>query len=462
MSCVRWDSESPREFASRDGRTYTVAPGILFVPEIRLHGKPAEGTDWLSLRTQSFPGPSAVSPVVVFLAGGPGESAIQWPRHGPFLRAFETLQKVAEVVLIDQRGCGASVGKLSVARGAPLPADALRTEADLIDAYRNDARQRSNALRSAGVPITAYTPEDSADDIADLVRCAPNRAVVLLGYSYGSHLAMAAIRRHPGVFERAILCGFEGPDQTLKLPSQIDLQIARIAAIVAAQGGPPDLKSLMRRVHRRLAAAPVAVPSDANSLPTALGEAGLRHIVAGWCSLSNRMGRIARLYTDLERGGTQEAAEAVALFAKTWPKPPAFFLNDSASGISQERLATIHREAASDHFVDGPILGNAANWPFPGIRTDWGQRDLGDEFRKPFATDLPMLIFTGGLDGFTPTTNLPEALAGLPNTSHYEIACAAHNDLLVCSAAVEAMARFVAGDKMAAGQRFAVPVPTLA
>ncbi|MFQ3588595.1 MAG: alpha/beta fold hydrolase [Fimbriimonadaceae bacterium] len=461
MSEVGWVVEEPRRYTTRDGRPYDAAPGALIVPEVRGDRCPAPDTDWLSLRTQTLAGPSPNSPVLIFLAGGPGESAIQWPRHGPFLNAFQKLQSVAEVVLVDQRGCGQSLGRLGVAGESPLPSDALASETALMAAYEGDARVRSARLREAGVPVTAYTPEDSADDIADLARVLGDRPVALLGYSYGSHLAMSAIRRHPDAFARAVFCGFEGPDQTLKYPAQIDAQMRRIAARVADQGGPADLIALMRRVHRRLHETPLLLSAGAGEGSTALGEAGLRHIVAGWCSLSNRMGRIARLYSDLDAGGSQAAAEAVALFQKSWPKPPAFFLNDSASGVSRERLAEIERETRSDHRTVGPVLGNAVNWPFPDVRDLWGQRDLGSRFRAPLATDLPILVFTGGLDGFTPSSNVAEALAHLPNAVHREIANAAHNDLLLCPTAVEAMARFVAGGSVDVGVEHAVPVPTL-
>lgn len=461
MSEVRWISEEPRSYTTRDGRPYAAAPGTLVVPEVRRKGTQAPNTEWLSLRTQRLAGPSSDCPVLIFLAGGPGESALQWPRHGPFLRAFQVLQSVAEIVLIDQRGCGESLGRLAFAGDSALPVGTLADEASLMAAYESDARVRSARLRDAGVPVTAYTPEDSADDIADLARMLGGRPVALLGYSYGTHLAMSAMRRHPGVFDRAVFCGFEGPDQTLKLPSQIDEQMRRIAAHVAEQGGPPDLIALMRRVHRRLLDDPLLFTAEDHGDRTTFGESGLRHIVAGWCSLSNRMGRIARLYSDLDTGVTRTAAEAIALFKKAWPKPPAFFLNDSASGISSERQAEIEREAAEDHLTDGPVLGNAVNWPFPDIRVSWGQRDLGDSFRAPLVSDVPILVFTGGLDGFTPSTNVGEALAYLSNAVHREVANAAHNDLLLCQTAVEAMARFVAGGTFDMDTRHSVAVPKL-
>jgi hypothetical protein len=56
----------------------------------------------------------------------------------------------------------------------------------------------------------------------------------LWGSSYGTFLALAVIRHHGDVVERAVLSVVEGPDHTLKLPSTTARQLKLLAKLVAA------------------------------------------------------------------------------------------------------------------------------------------------------------------------------------------------------------------------------------
>jgi pimeloyl-ACP methyl ester carboxylesterase len=60
-------------------------------------------------------------------------------------------------------------------------------------------------------------------------RWAPT-VISLLGISYGTHLGLTAIKRHPGAIHRAILAGIEGPDPTLMLPSAQQRHLEFLAA----------------------------------------------------------------------------------------------------------------------------------------------------------------------------------------------------------------------------------------
>ena len=53
---------------------------------------------------------------------------------------------------------------------------------------------------SSGVSPSGYTTVQSADDLEDLRRALGARKIDLWGISYGTHLAMAAMRRHPRSF----------------------------------------------------------------------------------------------------------------------------------------------------------------------------------------------------------------------------------------------------------------------
>jgi pimeloyl-ACP methyl ester carboxylesterase len=98
-------------------------------------------------------------------------------------------------------------------------------------------RQRTAACRTQwqeqGAAVTAYNSAASADDLEDLRRALGVERISVLAFSYGTHVALATVRRHPESLSRVVLAGTRGPDQSLKLPSTFDFVFRRLATIAA-------------------------------------------------------------------------------------------------------------------------------------------------------------------------------------------------------------------------------------
>lgn len=430
-------SFEPYALQVRDGGLRELQVGTFEVPENR--SSPSGEAIRLRFVRIAARTPSG-SPPAVFLAGGPGDSGIQWAQHPPFLRVFERVAESVDVLLLDQRGCGRSERRLEMEPPDTLEERSLADEQGLYALVEAQVLKERRRREAEGACLRAYNPWDSALDLRDLADALGVDQVQLWGYSYGTHLLQAALKAMPERVARAVLCGFEGPDQTLKYPSNVQAQLSRLDRLARAQGVGGELLGTMARVHDRLEGGPVQIECEIARLGRRrllVGSAALRHIAATWSGVSNRFVRLPKLYRSLEWGETADLAEAVAGWSKTWTKPLTFYLKDGASGATQERLDKIRAEAGRC------ALGNAINFPFPEIAAAAGASDLGDGFREPLTSNVPMLIFTGSLDGFTPTSNALEGLPGLPRAIHQEIHNAAHNDLLSCAQANEQIAEFL-------------------
>ncbi len=88
--------------------------------------------------------------------------------------------------------------------------------------------------REQGLDLEAYNTVQSADDIEAVAAALGLEKIVLYGTSYGTHLGLSFLRRHPERVARAVMVRVEGPDQSYKLPSQVQLQLERFAADLAA------------------------------------------------------------------------------------------------------------------------------------------------------------------------------------------------------------------------------------
>jgi pimeloyl-ACP methyl ester carboxylesterase len=212
------------------GRRRDVEFGTLRVPENR--DNPGSRTIELRFVRLKSTSPNPGSPIV-YLAGGPGGSGIATARgsRAPLFLAF---RQVADVIAFDQRGTGQAADSMRCENKEKLPLD----------------RPGSPELYRSRV-------EEFASSCVELTR---KRGIDLAGY--GTHLALATARRYPGSVDRMILAGIEGPDHTLKLPSNIDANFRKLAERTAADSTlavQPDLVGTLQVVLDRLEQEPVRV-----------------------------------------------------------------------------------------------------------------------------------------------------------------------------------------------------------
>src|SRR5215471_8531517 len=242
---------------------------------------------------------------IVFLAGGPGIPGIGLGQVPVFYSLFDRLREVSDVILLDQRGIGMSSPNLECPP-ASLPADALKNIAKFRQAYSESVRACVDHWRAEGVDLAAYNANSSADDLADLASALRAERLSLLGWSYGTELALVSIRRHGDRIDRVVLAGTEGPEMLLWLPSAWDLQVKKLSALAAQDrtinGIVPDMESLMRRVMARVGREPLTITiTDKKSnrqVNLRIGKIGLETLIRGDLSNARRfVGLPALLYT---------------------------------------------------------------------------------------------------------------------------------------------------------------------
>jgi pimeloyl-ACP methyl ester carboxylesterase len=239
----------PLMFRLADGTELESDRGTFTVPENR--NDPASRRIEIGFVRFRSTNPNPGAPIV-YLAGGPGGSGVG-AANGPRQPIFLALRAVADVIALDQRGVGMSNHIPECQAAHRLDPALVLSEATLTAYYRETLRACVARWRAAGVAVGGYDTEQSADDIEDLRRALGAVRVDLWGISYGTHLALAMMRRHPASVGRVALSSVEGLGQTVKLPAHLDAVFARIEAVAGA-----GLTARMRRVHARFDAEPQA------------------------------------------------------------------------------------------------------------------------------------------------------------------------------------------------------------
>jgi pimeloyl-ACP methyl ester carboxylesterase/predicted DCC family thiol-disulfide oxidoreductase YuxK len=438
----------PAPYRARDGRAADGAErGTLSVPMNRSRPEgPRVELAFVRLPHQSArPGTP-----IVFLTGGPGLSAIR-AGTGRLFGWFEELRTQGDVILLDQRGCGESKPSLDCADGVRFPSDRTLTAEEFLQGATAALRRCAQRLSQAGIDLAAFNTNESADDVAALIGAlyGQQARAGLLGWSYGTHLAMAVLKRHEPIVARVVLAGPEGPDQTYKLPSRIQRQLealsARVRSDPAWRDRLPDLVAAMRQVLERVAREPVRVrtttPGGAADL--VVGRFEVEWIVAEsladprflrrlpvWLSRMARGDFSAVVREPLLRGPYEELRTGLGDSALR-------YCMDCASGASAARRERIEQEAR------GALLGRTIDFPFPEVCEAVGSPDLGDDFRAAPRSPVPVLFVTGTLDCRTPAENVAELAPGLPNHRHLVVEDAGHADLLLPAGVQRAVARFL-------------------
>jgi len=388
-------------------------------------------------------------PPLIYLHGGPGGSATGAVRDPDAMTEWARFLDLGDVVLLDQRGCGRSEPALARPLAEPPPTDAF---ADL-DAFSGFLAQAGRAvkaeLEAEGVDLAGYDTEQSADDVADLIRAVGDGRGRILGFSYGTHLGLSVLRRHPGLVESAILVGVEGPDETQKLPSVYDVHLRRLAALVRRDPvvgeQVPDLVGLYERVIRKLEREPMEVevvqPVSNERVRVPVGPDGLRMILVRDFGDTSDLPVFPRLLASIERGDPTLLRWFVQKRYGVDAYPTPVFTVDTASGVGPWREQRIAAEA------EWSLIGNAMNaFYVPAVEAVWGMPVLDDSFRRPFACEVRTLFVSGSLDANTPPHQAERMRWGFCDAVHLIQANGGHEDWMRNPKVLPVLHAFLAGE----------------
>jgi pimeloyl-ACP methyl ester carboxylesterase len=314
---------------------------------------------------------------------------------------------------------------LDVAPSRELALKELRENAKGCASYWRDIQR---------VDLTGYNSNESADDLEDLRKALGATKISLWAISYGTHLTFATLRRHPQSISRAILAGIEGPDHTYKLPGNIQKHLDDLAAVIKAdpQIGKdiPDFLGLMKTVFDRLDAHPETVEiTDSRTkqkVRVTVNKFAMQYIVGNNIGTTVTASFPALFYR-ASKGDFTNPAQVWMNTSRQGIGSAMSYMMDCASGQTAARREQIAREAK------GTLLEDLFNFPFPEVCEEWKAPDLGDEFRSPLKSNVPVLFISGTLDARTPVSNAEEYRKGFTTSTHMIIDGAVHSDPLFLS-----------------------------
>jgi pimeloyl-ACP methyl ester carboxylesterase len=404
-------------FRTYDGSSHPAETGRLWVRENReaITGRLIE-IGFVRLKSTAA---NPRSPVV-FLAGGPGIPGTVLGRVPVYYALFERLQASSDVILIDQRGIGTSSPDLQCPEGPPPAANVFVNEVSFRKTLAARVGACAEAWRAKGVDLAAYTTAASADDLDDLRRALGAKKLSIVAHSYGTTLALEAIRRHGEHMDTAVLAGVEGPDQALQSPMTFDFALRRISQMAASSpklhGAFPDTYGEFQRLLGRVGREPLIVrvhnPKTKEPVDLTLGAFYLQFAIKNMLPNGRRADRVPAMVYALSQGDTSLLAPiAQDFYGSLMTAFTAMQYSVSCSdGASPGRRLMGEQDAARSVFGDAPFIHldqsicTAAKAARPRM-----------ESMAPVWSTVRALFIEGNFDCNTPAYEAEKIRAGFPN-----------------------------------------------
>ncbi|HEX9829897.1 MAG TPA: alpha/beta fold hydrolase [Bacteroidota bacterium] len=392
-------------------------------------------------------------PPVFFLAGGPGSSGRRFA-DTEYFYLFREIQKLADVVLIDQRGTGASIPSLQLSGDLNLPTDVSENiEPVLLQSLTERVQEALEEIKNNGVDITAYNSEENADDLDEIREALGYEKVSLMGYSYGTELSMVYMRRHPERVHNAVMSGPLAPDMALKLPLAVQTQFEGLDSLAKLDKRlskyMPNFLKTMNSVHEQLRQAPAdikvplmdAVGDDAGVIGNAIfstiaffkpnwemtmGDLHLQLMAQNYIGNDFWLRRFPSFYYRISQGDYRQVGNILRNFRRQAMPNGLIFTTNCATGFTDERFRlALVQERQTPLKVNGISFGRMEE-----ECTACGLSRLGDEVLAPVTSERPVLFIIGTLDGRTPIQNLPELQRRFNNSQAIIIENGGHNALI--------------------------------
>ncbi|GJL92965.1 alpha/beta fold hydrolase [Hyphococcus sp.] len=440
--------EEAISFTANSGESVEAFRGSISVPENR----GVSDSRQIKLAYVRFPSTStAPGSPIVYLAGGPGGSGIRTAKGRRF-PLFMAMREFGDVIALDQRGTGESDDAPRCVSSVISPDDKNVRDEEYAEINRQSALECAEFWRARGIDAGGYTTVESVDDLDALRAAFGADKISLWGISYGSHLAMAAIKRMDDRLDRVVIASAEGLDQTVKMPAETDAYFGRLQAAIdadpAAKAAYPDIAAMMRRVHAKLEAEPVmlSVPQkDGDPQPFLLTRRIMQMIASALIADPDSAASLMQLYAAADAGNFDPFPGLIGRFITPndsigWRVMPLTM--DVASGISDMRLARVREQAKTS------LIGEYLNFPMPQFNKLFDGVDLGDDFRENPKSNVPTLLLSGTLDGRTYPESQREALSGMRNLTTVTVVNSGHNLFMTSPEVTEAIQQFMRGEKV--------------
>jgi pimeloyl-ACP methyl ester carboxylesterase len=369
---------------------------------------------------------------IVYINGGPGTATVDAILPNlPENKTIELLRRGRDVILFDQRGSGRSEEALCPSLATSLQA----VEAAGFDPLKEDDRKRAEfincraEMERAGLDHTAYTTAATVADM-DLLRTALGvKRWNLAAISYGSLVALHAMRASPGTV-RSVILNSPYPPNSVTWAEQASSAAEAYTAIDRECAAQPSCQKRFGTLIPKLEA------TLARLEKTPLNDQGKRingrmFASALWpLAVRSATVRFVPLAVDrAHKGDTEMIKRMVAKFGGGgsfggFSPAQALAISCHESGRTTEWYRRARR-------LYPAIVSAAPDDGWDRLCAAYRPGFADPSFFAPVGSDIPTLIYAGSLDPATPVIDAYQSLRFLNRATLVEVQGTAHGPMSV-------------------------------
>lgn len=349
---------------------------------------------------------------VVFLAGGPGQSATE--SYAQVAPAYADVLAQRSVLLIDQRGTGGSHPLRCALPDATDPAAPMPDREAL-------KRMALDCLAKLDADVAHYTTRDYVADLEAVREALAIQQWNLVGGSYGTRVALSYLQAHPTRIRTAVLDGVVpqdlavGQDHGANLDAALAAQFARCRADGACTGAFGDPATTLAGLRRRYREAPTTViiadPRSHRPVEVALNHETLAATVRLYAYSPETVVLLPLLLHQAYEGDPQPLlAQARMIFSEI----EDMIAHGMQLSVTCSEDAPWLRAAPGDDTLIGAELLDLMD----AQCEVWPVRPAPAAFKQPVDSDLPILLLSGQYDPVTPPAYAERVLTTLSHARH--------------------------------------------
>lgn len=348
---------------------------------------------------------------VFFLAGGPGQSAVQVAPV--ILQSLAQARLTRDIVFIDQRGTG---------RSAPLACDVDAVDQTLeVGAFVEAMTRCVGQLKH---DVREFTTAAFVEDLEAVRKALGYEKVNLYGGSYGTRVAQAYLRAHPDRVRSAVLDGVAPMGMRVGLEMGADAQPSLDALFAACADEPackksfPELPTRFDELLKALRAEPrrLTLVEPMTGAPLTLEVTA--DMVAGlvrFLLYSPQTRRLVPVAIAEARAGRLETLMRLGLAASAGQQGSmslgllfSVLCAEDLAGRGPKDIGSVERASFVGPAIAEAFLAVCEKWPSPRQPADL----------RPLVTKVPMLLLSGRLDPVTPPARAEQLRRHLERAAH--------------------------------------------
>jgi pimeloyl-ACP methyl ester carboxylesterase len=361
---------------------------------------------------------------IVFLAGGPGASAIHQQlsgAHNPFVDDHD-------FILFQQRGGRFATPSLACpgwdAASEVIFRGNLRHDA-AVAVQREAVAACARELESQGIDLDGYDTQAIVADLLDLQRALGSR-IELLAISYGTRVALETIRASPLSIGAAVLDSVLPPDvrydelATDNALRALDRVLDQCAIDPDCARAFPDLRARWGEALAGATRAPIAV--TLKGTPVKLTGRNLIDAVANALQSGATIAKVPQLIDSIARGRLEAAVEILAANAT----PSSMTRGLRLSVWCRDEAPITDQQIVAANRARHPELDGWQTVTFdPEVCKAWPVAPSSPP-HGPVISEVPVMIFSGEYDPITPPEWGRRVRATLANGYFIELAGSSH------------------------------------